>query len=31
MHGHHGDIAVTIKKIPVELVNTDMSVVGIRG
>ncbi len=31
MHGHHGDIAVTIKKIPVELVNTDMSVVGVRG
>lgn len=31
MHGHHGDITVTIKKIPVELVNTDMSVVGVRG
>jgi len=31
MHGHHGDIAVTLKKIPVELVNTDMSVVGVRG
>jgi len=31
MHGHHGDIAVTLKKIPVELVNTEMSVVGVRG
>lgn len=31
MHGHHGDVAVTLKKIPVELVNTDMSVVGVRG
>lgn len=30
MHGHHGDITVTLKKIPVELVNTDMSVVGVR-
>ena len=31
MHGHHGDVTVTLKKIPVELVNTDMSVVGVRG
>ena len=30
MHGHHGDITVTIKKIPVELVNTDLSVVWVR-
>lgn len=30
MHGHHGDVTVTLKKIPVELVNTDMSVVGVR-
>lgn len=31
MHGHHGDIKVTIKKVPVELINTEMSVVWVRG
>ncbi|QFR38628.1 50S ribosomal protein L3 [Candidatus Gracilibacteria bacterium 28_42_T64] len=31
MHGHHGDIKVTIKKIPVELVNKEIGVVGVRG
>ncbi|MCP4522728.1 MAG: 50S ribosomal protein L3 [Candidatus Gracilibacteria bacterium] len=31
MHGHHGNVKVTIKKVPVELVNSEMSVVGVRG
>ncbi len=30
MHGHHGDIKVTIKKIPVELVNKEIGVVWVR-
>ncbi|RKW22014.1 50S ribosomal protein L3 [Candidatus Gracilibacteria bacterium] len=31
MHGHHGDIKVTLKKVPVELVNKEISVIGVRG
>jgi large subunit ribosomal protein L3 len=31
MHGHHGDIKVNLKKVPVELVNKDVSVIGVRG
>ncbi|MGB2110379.1 MAG: 50S ribosomal protein L3 [Patescibacteria group bacterium] len=27
MHGHHGNSKVTIKKVPVELINSEMSVV----
>ena len=30
MHGHHGDFTVTLKKIPVELVNKELSVVWVR-
>jgi len=31
MHGHHGDIVVHIKKVPLELVNKDIRVIGVRG
>lgn len=31
MHGHHGDIKVNIKNVPVELVNKDVQVIGVRG
>ena len=31
MHGHHGDIVVNIKKVPVELINKDIKVIGVRG
>lgn len=31
MHGHHWDIKVTIKKVPVELVNKEISVIWVRG
>lgn len=31
MHGHHGDIQVTIKKVPLELVNKDASIIGVKG
>lgn len=31
MHGHHGDIKVSLKKIPVELVNKEMWIIGVRG
>ena len=31
MHGHHGDIVVHIKKVPVELINKDIKVIGVRG
>lgn len=31
MHGHYGTDTVSIKKVPVELVNKEMWVVGIRG
>jgi len=30
MHGHHGDIKVNIKKVPVELINKDINVIGVR-
>ncbi len=30
MHGHHGDIKVNLKKIPVELLNKDINVIGVR-
>jgi len=30
MHGHHGDIKVNLKKIPVELINKEMWVIGVR-
>ena len=31
MHGHHGNFTVSLKKIPVEIVNKDISVIGVRG
>ena len=31
MHGHHGDITVSLRGVPVELVNKDISVIGVRG
>ncbi len=31
MHGHHGDITVTLKKIPVEIVNKEANIIGLRG
>jgi len=31
MHWHMGNVRVQLKKIPVELINKDMSVVGVRG
>jgi len=31
MHGHHGDIVVNVKKVPVELINKDIKVIGVRG
>ncbi len=31
MHGHHGDIKVNLKKVPVELINKEVSVIGVRG
>lgn len=31
MHGHHGNLKVSIKKVPVELINKDISVVWVRG
>ena len=30
MHGHHGDIKVNLRKIPVEIINKDISVIGVR-
>jgi len=30
MHGHHGNIKVNLKKIPVELVNKDINVIGVK-
>ena len=30
MHGHHGNTKVTLKKIPIELVNNEISVVWVR-
>ncbi|MFK7779832.1 MAG: 50S ribosomal protein L3 [Candidatus Gracilibacteria bacterium] len=31
MHGHHGDTKFTIRKVPVELVNKEIGVIGVRG
>lgn len=31
MHGHHWDIKVTLKNIPLELVNKEASIIGVRG
>ncbi|MBW7954654.1 50S ribosomal protein L3 [Candidatus Gracilibacteria bacterium] len=31
MHGHMGDVKVTIKKVSVELINKELSVLGVRG
>ncbi len=31
MHGHHGSLTVSLKNIPVEMVNKDLSVIGVRG
>ncbi|MCH2188542.1 50S ribosomal protein L3 [Candidatus Gracilibacteria bacterium] len=31
MHGHHGCLTVSLKKVPVEIINKDMSVIGVRG
>ena len=30
MHGHHGNVKVNLKKIPVELVNKEINVIGVR-
>ena len=30
MHGHHGNITVNLKKVPVELVNKEINVIGVR-
>lgn len=31
MHGHYWVDKVTLKKVPVELINSEMSVIGVRG
>lgn len=31
MHGHHWDVQVTVKKVPVELVNKEINVIWVRG
>lgn len=31
MHGHHGNYVITLKKVPVEIVNKEISVVWVRG
>ena len=31
MHGHMGNETVSLKRVPVELVNAEMSIVGVRG
>lgn len=31
MHGHHGNTKFTIKNVPVELVNKEIGVIGVRG
>ncbi len=31
MHGHMWDVKVTIRKVPVEIVNKDLSVLGVKG
>ena len=30
MHGHHGNTKFTIKKVPVELINKEINVIGVR-
>ena len=30
MHGHHGNLKVNLKKVPVELVNKEINVIGVR-
>jgi hypothetical protein len=30
MHGHHGNTKFTIRKVPVELVNKEINVIGVR-
>jgi hypothetical protein len=30
MHGHLGDTKFTIKNVPVELINKDINVIGVR-
>ena len=30
MHGHHGNITVNLKKVPVELVNKEINIIGVR-
>ena len=31
MHGHHGDIKVNLRSVPVELINKELWVIGVRG
>ena len=31
MHGHHGDIKVNLKNVPVELINKELGVIWVRG
>jgi large subunit ribosomal protein L3 len=31
MHGHSGDAKVNIKSVPVELINKEIRVIGLRG
>lgn len=31
MHGHMGDVQITLKKVPVEILNKDLSVLGVKG
>lgn len=31
MHGHHGDIKKTLRDVPVEIVNKEMNIIGLRG
>lgn len=30
MHGHHGDLKVNLKDVPLEIINKDVSVIGVR-
>lgn len=31
MHGHMWDVQITLKKVPVEIINKDLSVLGVKG
>ncbi|MDQ7010133.1 MAG: 50S ribosomal protein L3 [Candidatus Gracilibacteria bacterium] len=31
MHGHHGDIKVNLRNVPVELINKELGLIGVRG